>query len=146
MDIEQHFELIGSCIHFPGSEIGAEEIDRRLGKPSGWTRADVGLNRRFECAVPQFIATMAAVVVAGAMEAAQVGWPELDLIVDLQRLAASAGSPQRGPRSSALRGRAQRIPCFDVQGDFVLGSLSPCTWPTGCCKRERIGDILVVCS
>lgn len=145
MDIEQHFQLIGSGVYFPQREVDAEEIDKRLGKPSGWTRANIGVNRRFECAAPESIATMAAEAVAKAMDAAQVRWPEIDLILDCST-SRHRPIPCNAAHVQAMFGAAaQRIPCFDIQST-CLGFIVALHVANGLMQSGTYRHILIACS
>ena len=145
MDIQQHFQLIGSGIYFPRREIDAEEIDRRLGKSPGWTRENIGVNRRFECAAPESIATMAAAAVAKAMTAAQVGWPEIDLILDCST-SRHRPIPCNAVHIQSLFGAAaQGIPCFDIQST-CLGFIVALHVANGLMQSGTYRHILISCS
>ena len=145
MDIEQHFQLIGSGVYFPRRELDAEEIDKRLGKSPGWTRANIGVNRRFECAAPESIATMAAEAVTKAMDAAQLRWPEIDLILDCST-SRHRPIPCNAVHVQALFGAdAQGIPCFDVQST-CLGFIVALHVANGLMRSGTYRHILISCS
>lgn len=145
MDIEQHFQLIGSGVYLPQREVDAEEADRRLGKPPGWTRANVGVNRRFECAAPESIATMAAAAVTNAMAAARVRWPQIDLILDCSTSRHRPLPCNAAHVQSMFGGDAQQIPCFDVQST-CLGFIVALHVANGLMQSEAYRRILIVCS
>jgi 3-oxoacyl-[acyl-carrier-protein] synthase III len=145
MDIEQYFQVIGSGVYFPRREVAAEEIDRRLGKPPGWTRVNIGVNRRFECAPPESVATMAAEAVAKALDAARVGWPEIDLILDCST-SRHRPIPCNAVHVQALFGAAaQGIPCFDVQST-CLGFIVALHVANGLMRSGTYRHILISCS
>jgi 3-oxoacyl-[acyl-carrier-protein] synthase III len=145
MDIEQHFQLIGSGVYFPQREVRAEEIDKRLGKPPGWTRTNIGVNRRFECAPPESIATMAAQAVTKAMDAAQIRWSEIDLILDCST-SRHRPIPCNAVHVQAMFGaEAQRIPCFDIQST-CLGFIVALNVANGLMQAGVYRHMLIVCS
>lgn len=145
MDIRQHFQIIGSGIYFPEKTVTAEEVDRRLGKKAGWTRENIGVNRRFECVAPESIATMAAEAVKRAMAAAQVEWCDIDLILDCST-SRHRPIPCNAAHIQAIFGSvAQSIPCFDIQSTclgFVLAlQVAGSLMQTGSSRH-----VLIVCS
>ncbi len=145
MDFQQHFTIIGSGTCFPRKEVCAEEVDRRLGKPDGWTRANIGVNRRFECLAPESIATMGCQAVARAMAAAQIAWSDIDLILDCST-SRHRPIPCNAAHVQAMFGpAAQGIPCFDIQ-TTCLGFIVALRVASGLMESGTYRHILIVCS
>ncbi len=66
----QNFRIAGSGRFLPPLQVGADEIDSRLGMPSGWTRRSTGVETRYECRAPHSILTMGAEAIQSAMHQA----------------------------------------------------------------------------
>jgi 3-oxoacyl-[acyl-carrier-protein] synthase-3 len=145
MDFRQHFQIIGSGISFPRKEVAAEEIDRRLGNAAGWTRANIGVNRRFECLPPETIATMGREAVGRAMAAAKVAWSDIDLILDCST-SRHRPIPCNAAHVQAMFGpAAQGIPCFDIQ-TTCLGFIVALRVAGGLMQSGTYRHILIACS
>src|SRR5215468_2328457 len=104
LSMHQHFAVIGSGLYLPRGVVDADEIDRRTGKPSGWTRTHVGVERRHECRAPETLGSMARQAIRGALDDAKLGWRDIDLVID------------------ASASRHQPIPC---NAAHVLGEFGP---------------------
>lgn len=145
MDIRQHFKILGSGVYFPEKELSAGDIDRRIGKPPGWTNSNIGVRRRFECTPPESIATMAHEAVTRAMDDAGVNWSDIDLILD-GSTSRHRPIPCNAVHTQALFGsRAQSIPCFDVQST-CLGFVVALNVANGLMQSCGYRHVLIVCS
>ena len=145
MDFHQHFTIIGSGTCFPRKEVCAEGIDRRLGKAAGWTRANIGVNRRFECLSPETVATMGREAVVRAMAAAEVSWSDIDLILDCST-SRHRPIPCNAAHVQAMFGpAAQGIPGFDIQ-TTCLGFIVALRVASGLMQGGTYRHILIVCS
>jgi 3-oxoacyl-[acyl-carrier-protein] synthase-3 len=145
MDFRQHFTIRGSGVYFPKKEVSAEEIDRRLGKAAGWTRDNIGVNRRFECQPPETVATMGCEAVARALTAAAVAWSDIDLILDCST-SRHRPIPCNAAHVQAMFGRAaQGIPCFDIQTTCV-GFIVALRVASGLMQDGAYRHVLIVCS
>ena len=145
MDIRQNFKIIGSGVYFPKKEVDAEEIDARLGKAPGWTRENIGVNRRFECVPPESIATMAAEAVTRAMDAAKVEWSDIDLILDCSTSRYRPIPCNAIHVQSMCAGAAQSIPCFDIQ-TTCLGFIVAVHVANSLMQTGGYRHILITCS
>jgi 3-oxoacyl-[acyl-carrier-protein] synthase-3 len=141
----QHFEIAGTGLYFPHQRLSAEDVDRRAGLPSGWTRAHAGVLLRHECAPPESVGSMAEQAIESALYDAAVAWPELDLFID-----ASTCRHQPIPCNAAcvlqrFGAQAQGIPAMDVQstclGFPIAVHVANALFATGAYRH-----ILIVCS
>jgi 3-oxoacyl-[acyl-carrier-protein] synthase III len=143
--MNQHFEIAGTGLHLPRTKVTDEDIDRRAGLPSGWTREHAGVLERYECSPPETLATMACEAIASAMRAAAIGWGDVDLILDgstcrYQPIPCNAAYLQQflGPE-------ARGIPCMDVQST-CLGFLVGVHVANALLATGAYRHILIVCS
>ena len=145
MDTRQHFCIAGSGIYLPQQRLTAEDVDRRLGKARGWTRAHSGVVERFECVAPETLGSMARAAVTEAMADAAVDWPEIDLILDAST-SRHRPLPCNAVHIQSLFGAAaSRIPCFDVQST-CLGFVVALHVANGLFSTGAYRHILIVCS
>jgi 3-oxoacyl-[acyl-carrier-protein] synthase-3 len=120
----QHFEILGTGSHLPGTGVSATEIERRADLPAGWIDRHTQVSIRHECTPPQTLATMARQAIINALDDASLGWREIDLLIDC-----STSRHQPIPCNAAIvkscfYPEADRIPCMDVHGTclgFMLG-------------------------
>ena len=143
--MDQRFQLIGTGLHLPRVVVSAEEIDRRIDRPTGWTRTHVGVETRHECVAPESLGSMAQVAIDEAMAEAGIGWRDVDLVID-----ASASRHQPIPCNAAhLLARfgpdAEGIPGFDVQCT-CLGFIIALNLANGLFAAGLYRHILIVCA
>jgi 3-oxoacyl-[acyl-carrier-protein] synthase-3 len=145
MDMQQHFEIIGSGLHLPQRKLTASDADARAGLPDGWTAEHTGVLTRYECVAPESIATMAASAVQQAMQDAAVTWPDVDLILDAstcrhQPIPCNAAAIQQSFGSAAAG-----IACMDVQST-CLGFIVALQVANALFGGGGYRHIIVVCS
>jgi 3-oxoacyl-[acyl-carrier-protein] synthase-3 len=143
--MNQHFEIIGTGLYLPRVALSAEDLDRRVGKPQGWTRDHIGVEWRHECVAPESLGSMAGEAARSALASAGLSWAEIDLIVD-----ASASRHQPIPCNAAhLQAHfgpdAEGIPGFDIQGT-CLGFILALHVANGLLAVGDYRHILIVCS
>ncbi len=95
--MQQHFRITGTGGYLPAHVITAEELDRRLGLPAGWTRTHTGVAARRQRAPEENAAEMACIAAREALNAAGRAVGDLDLIID-----ASTSQQQPIPCNAAL--------------------------------------------
>jgi 3-oxoacyl-[acyl-carrier-protein] synthase-3 len=143
--MRQHFEIIGSGLHFPQRKLTAEDADARAGKPTGWTRKHTGVLERYECVPPETLATMAHRAIEGAMENAAVAWSDIDLILDASTCRHQPIPCNAAFLQHAIGEAAAGIACMDVQstclGFIVAMNVANALFGTGAYRH-----ILIVCS
>lgn len=124
----QYFRLIGSGTYLPDRLVTAAETDRRIGMPSGWTMANVGVETRYECLAPETLISMGTKAIERALAEAQIGWHQVDLLLDcsacrFRPIPCNAAHysqifaeqiAKHNPMVSSHQG-PHHVPCFDVQ-------------------------------
>lgn len=143
--MRQHFELIGTGLYFPQVRLTAEDADQRAGLPAGWTRDHIGVLTRYECAPPETLGSMAVAAIEQALSGANVGWNDIDLILD-----GSTCRHQPIPCNAAylqhcIGPAAAGIPCLDVQST-CLGFVVALNVANALFAAETYRQILIVCS
>jgi 3-oxoacyl-[acyl-carrier-protein] synthase-3 len=141
----QHFQVVGTGLHLPRRRLSAEDIDRRAGVPAGWTRTQIGILNRHECAAPETLASLACEAAAAALTDAAVGWQEIDLIID-----GSTCRHQPIPFNAAclqaeFGPAAQGIACMDVHST-CLGFVLALHVANSLLASAAYRHILIVCS
>lgn len=142
--MNQHFKIAGSARALPRKQISADDLDRQLGLPTGWTAEHTGVLRRSQCAGPDETRELTVAVCRGALEDARRTFREIDLIVD-----ASLCIQQPIPCNAALvqetLGRdARGIPCIDVHSS-CLGFVTALNVVNGLFASGAARCALVVC-
>lgn len=129
----------------PEWRLTAEEIDARVGKPAGWTRAEVGVLERRECRAPGNLVTMGSRAIAAALADAGMDWPEVGLLIDCStslfrpvpcnaaHFLAAAGEPARG------------VPGIDVHST-CLGFIVAVDVANSWLASGRSGAVVIVAS
>jgi 3-oxoacyl-[acyl-carrier-protein] synthase-3 len=111
-------------MYLPRVALSAEDVERRAGLPPGWVLRHSGVEVRYECVMPETLATMAQEAVRLALEDAGIGFPEIDLIVDCSTCRHQPIPCNAAILQAIFGSEAHGIPCMDVQGaclGFVLG-------------------------
>jgi len=142
--MQQHFSIMGSARYLPRRRITAEELDTRLGLPSGWTLQHTGVAERFEARDDEGPETMGREVVFAALRSANMSLREIDLIID-----ASLSLQQPIPCNAALLKAALGpelggIPAIDVHAS-CLGFLAALQVVNGLFAVGAARRILVSC-
>jgi 3-oxoacyl-[acyl-carrier-protein] synthase-3 len=142
---QQHFRLSGTGSYLPQAIVLAEEMDRRLNKPQGYVASTGGVLTRHECRPPETLTSMAIAAARRAIEAANLQWSDLDLIID-----ASTCRHQPIPCNAALLSQAlgtdvKGVPAFDIQST-CLGFIVAMQVANGLFAAGNYEHILVVCS
>lgn len=113
MQTRRSFTIAGSGIYTPSDQVTATQLDKRLGKPNGWSEKQSQIKSR--CFVKQELPSyMAAEAIRAACEQAHLSPTDLDLIIS-----ASPAKDQLIPYQAAAIQRAlalpdSGIPCFDI--------------------------------
>jgi 3-oxoacyl-[acyl-carrier-protein] synthase-3 len=141
----QNFDLIGTGLYLPRQQWSAEEIDQRAGMPPGWTRKHVGVLNRHECAAQETLGSMARQASTAAMRAANLDWPELDLIIDGSTCRHQPVPFNAVHVQSHLGPAAQAIACMDVHST-CLGFVLALHVANSLLATEAYRHILIVCS
>jgi 3-oxoacyl-[acyl-carrier-protein] synthase-3 len=141
----QHFQIAGTGLYLPGVRLTAEDIDRRLGLPSGWTREHTGVLNRHECAPPETLPGMAREAIRTAMGEAGTRWDEVDLILDASTCRHQPIPCNAAVVQSHLGPPAWGIPCMDVQST-CLGFLAALHLANSLLATDAYRHILLVCS
>lgn len=135
----QHFGILGTGSHLPGTGVTAAEIERRASLPAGWVAQHTQVSLRHECTQPETLATMARHAIVRAMDDAQLTWKQIDLIIDC-----STSRHQPIPCNGAIlqslfQPEADGIPGMDVHGTclgFLLGlNVANALFSAGNCQR-----------
>lgn len=74
-------QILGSGEFIPATRTSSEELDRRWGKPLGWSERQTGVASRAYAGVGEDVVTMAAAAAHDALAAARVEARQLDAIV-----------------------------------------------------------------
>jgi 3-oxoacyl-[acyl-carrier-protein] synthase III len=145
MDTQQYFCIAGTGAYLPQRCLTAEDIDGRIGRNPGWTRARTGVVERRECASPESLGSMARVAIQAAMHDANTAWADIDMIVDCST-SRHRPIPCNAAHLQALFGEpASGIPCIDVQST-CLGFIVALHVANGLMHAPHYRAILVVCS
>ena len=135
----QHFEILGTGSHLPGTGVGAGEIERRAELPAGWIGEHTQVANRYECVAPESLAGMARLAILRAMDDARLTWSDIDLLIDC-----STSQYQPIPCNAAIVQSlflpdADGIPGMDVHGTclgFLLGlNVANALFAAGNCRR-----------
>ena len=121
---DQYFRIIGTGHYLPSRTVSAEEIDLRLDLPRGWTADNVGVLTRYQCLPPESQVTMGCQALQRALADANLGWGEIDLILDCSTSRYRPIPCNAAHYQQMLGQPAASIPCFDVQSTclgFVAG-------------------------
>lgn len=142
---QQHFRISGTGSYLPQAVVLAEEMDRRLNKPSGYVASTAGVLKRHECRLPETLTSMAIEAATRAVDAAELRLSHLDLIID-----ASTCRHQPIPCNATLVSRAlgadvKGVPAFDIQST-CLGFIVAIQVANGLFATGNYEHILVVCS
>ena len=73
--------ILGTGEHVPGNRVTSQALDRRWGKPEGWTARHSGIRHRNFAADGETTSSMAAAAATAALSAAGMEAAELDCIV-----------------------------------------------------------------
>ncbi|MBS0205221.1 MAG: hypothetical protein JSS49_20140 [Planctomycetes bacterium] len=135
----QHFEILGTGSHLPGTGLTAADVERRAGLPAGWIEQHTRVMHRHECVPPETLATMARQAILRAMEDARLTWKQIDLIIDC-----STSRHQPIPCNGAIlqslfQPEADGVPGMDVHGTclgFLLAlNVANALFAAGYCQR-----------
>lgn len=117
-------KIYGTGTYVPSRKITAEEVDRRLGVPSGWSLKATRVRHRFFAAAEETASVMGAKAAYAALASAGLTFGEIDCLV------ATCGTKEQPlPSSGALIQRAMGqeqsgVPAFDIDStclSFVAG-------------------------
>ncbi len=135
----QHFEILGTGSHLPGTGVSAGDIERRAQLAAGWIDEHTQVANRHECVAPESLTSMARQAILQAMDDARLAWPDIDLLIDC-----STSRHQPIPCNAAILQSlflpdADGIPGMDVHGTclgFLLGlNVANALFASGNCRR-----------
>ena len=135
----QHFEILGTGSHLPGTGVSAGDIERRAQLPAGWIDEHTQVAYRYECVAPETLTSMARQAILQAMDDARLTWSDIDLLIDC-----STSRHQPIPCNAAILQSlflpaADGIPGMDVHGTclgFLLGlNVANALFAAGNCRR-----------
>ena len=135
--------LLGTGAVVPAEELTSEQLDRRLGLPSGTVFKKTGVRRRF--VETRNAAVLGAEAARAALAAAGLGLSDIDCLI------AASGTPDQAmPGNGALMHRAlglsdSRLPAFDV-GASCLSFLVALDTASCLIDAGRYRRILIVSS
>ncbi|MEL6110775.1 MAG: ketoacyl-ACP synthase III [Planctomycetota bacterium] len=145
MGTGQSFRIVGTGSYLPPRRITAAEVDRRMGAGSGWTLEHTGVESRYECEPPDDLISMGASAVGAAMKNADVGWSEVDYIIDCSTSKYRPIPNNASHLQAAIGAEAFGIPCIDLQST-CLGSIVGLNVANALFQAERCRHILLVTS
>ncbi|MBE7213192.1 MAG: beta-ketoacyl-ACP synthase III [Gluconacetobacter diazotrophicus] len=140
--------LAASALHWPARVVTAAELDARFGLPAGWTEERTGVvRRRFVEPGRDTNASMGAAAVRRVLDAAGLGFAEVDLLVN-----ASGSIQQPIPCTAALIQRelgeaaaASGVPCLDLNAT-CLSFLFALEFAGSWLAARGAGHVLIVSS
>jgi len=143
--MRQHFRIVGSARYLPETRISAEELDQRLGLPTGWTLRHTGVLYRHQATEPEDGISMARRVVLQALQDARIDLKAIDFLID-----ASLSLQQPIPCNAALIQQAlgpdaAGIPCMDVHAS-CLGFVAALNVVNGLFASGAARRAVVVCA
>lgn len=145
MVIQQYFKIIGTGSYLPQRCLSAEDIDLRLGLPSGWTREQVGVETRYECVSPEDMLSMGVTAIERALADAQVDWSEIDYLIDCSTSQYRPIPCNAAHFQNAFGEVATSTPCMDVHST-CLGSILAFNVANGFFATTPVRNILLVAS
>ena len=117
-------QVLGSGEYVPSTRTSSDELDRRWGKPLGWTERHTGVASRAYAATGENVVSMGAAAARDALAAAHMEARELDAIVCVGSVPHQAIPCTGAFLQRALGLEHSGIPAFDVNATclgFLVG-------------------------
>jgi 3-oxoacyl-[acyl-carrier-protein] synthase III len=136
-------QILGTGEHIPSHRVDSQDIDRRFGKPAGWTFGHTGVRYRYFAEDHEDVVTMGAAAARGALRSAGANPSEIDAII-----AVGSVPSQAIPCTAVLLQRAlglagTGIPAFDINAT-CLGFLAALDLIAQGISTGRYRSVLIV--